>query len=104
MQASGKRSSRSRASSGEDADPPGRAVVLQTAQEAGDALDEGLAADEADGGIGAHLMGEVLAGTEADLEPEVLDRRPEQSAQVDGRLRVLGKVDPERGQARSSRA
>ena len=87
MQASGQAIEQEARVVGEDADPPGRAVGLQMAQEAGDPLDEGLAADEADGRIGAHLMGEVLAGAEADLEPEVLDRRREQRAQVDRSLR-----------------
>ena len=68
----------------------GRAVGLQKTQETGDTLNEGLATDEPHGRIGTHLMGEMFAGPEADLEPEVANRRREQPVQVDLSLRVFG--------------
>ena len=79
---------------GEDADPSAGTVGLKMAQQARNALDEGLAADEPHVRIGAHLMGEVLAGTEADLEPEVADRRREEAVQLESRLLIVGQRDP----------
>ena len=52
--------------------PPARS----TAEELGHAVDEGLAADEADVRIGrGACASEMLAAAEADLEPDLVDRR-----------------------------
>ena len=46
--------------------------ALGVREQARDAGDVGLAADQADLGVGRGLRGEMLAGAEADLEPQAL--------------------------------
>jgi len=50
------------------------APLFDGGEKLGDAVDIGLAADEADARVGRGLPGEVLAAAEADLEPDILDR------------------------------
>ena len=67
---------------GKDADP--RALgVGKPAKQRRDAGDVGFAADDADIRIGARLGGEVLAGAETDLEPDVAHRPVEQDARIE---------------------
>jgi hypothetical protein len=50
------------------------------------AIDEGLAADEADIGVTLGLCREMLAAAEADLEPERARRRAEREPWIEGRV------------------
>ena len=69
----------------------GEGPVLDMAQQGGDAVDKGLAADEADIGMGFGLPGQMLAGAEADFQPAGLTGRSEQRRQID--RAALGKPD-----------
>ena len=82
----------------------GQRPLLDMAQQGGDAVDEGFAAEEADIGMGFGLPGQMLAGAEADFQPVGRPRRPEQRRQID--RAVLGKPDQQIGQqgASTSRA
>ena len=51
-------------------------LALDMAEQAGDAVDEDLAADQADvGGAAPPGPGQMFAAAEADLEPDLPDRR-----------------------------
>ena len=67
---------------GEDPDV-GDGLAPQVVEQAGDAVDEDLGADEADLGMGGRLRREVLAGTEADLEPQRRRRGAEQALRIE---------------------
>ena len=54
------------------------AAALDRRQRLGDAVDERLAADEADVGMGERLGDEMLAAAEADFEPQLARREVEQ--------------------------
>ena len=54
------------------------ALLVDRRQQLGDAVDERLAADEADIGILARLRDQMLAAAEADLEPDFARRKCEQ--------------------------
>ena len=51
----------------------GNALLVNVAEQLGDAVNVGLAADEADVRMGRGLPGKVLAAAEADLQPDILD-------------------------------
>ncbi len=69
---------------------------LDVAQEAGDAVEIGLDADQPDLGVGGGLPSQVLAAAEADLEPDARPRRGEQGGGVE--LAGRGQGQPELGQ------
>jgi hypothetical protein len=54
-------------------------------EQARDAVDEDLGADQPDPGVGGRLGGEMLAAAEADLEPDRGRRRGEAAARVERR-------------------
>ena len=58
-------------------------VLVDMAQQRGDAVDEGFTADEADLRMGGGLPGQMLAGAETDFQPVGLARRVEQCRQID---------------------
>jgi hypothetical protein len=60
----------------------GEPPLLDEGEEAGDAVEEGLDADQANLGVGLGLGGEVLAAAETDLEPE-RPRRVEQGGRIE---------------------
>ena len=49
----------------------GEVVFFNSAQQAGDAVDEGLAADKTDAGMCLGQFGQMFAAAETDLEPDV---------------------------------
>ena len=57
-------------------------TILNGAKQTGDAVDEGLAANEADVGMLLRLPQQVLARAEADLEPHLPHRNREERAEV----------------------
>ena len=69
------------------------------AEQGGDAVDEHLAADQADGWVRRGLGGQMLAAAEADLEPDLVDGAGEKGFGVEHRA-VDGRHD---GQARQQR-
>ena len=64
------------------------AAILDRAEQSADAIDERLATDKADIFMVLGLPEQMLAGAEADLEPNVVDGRREQLGQG-GRRRAL---------------
>ena len=79
MLASGSASSRGARHRREQPDI-GRAGALDLAEEPRHAVDEDFAADEADIGMGPRLGRQMLAGAEADLEPDLTRRRANRAA------------------------
>src|SRR5205085_2999808 len=67
------------------------AAARHLTKRAHDAVLEHLAADKADLGVPLGLLGEMLAGAEADLEPDILDGCREQGARIEPPL--LGQAD-----------
>ena len=88
---------------GQPVEQPGGVIVMQAdiaegavgdrRDRLGHAGDEGLDADEAGAGVGRGVGGQMVAPAEADLEPDVIDRRGEQRRQRGRRRR--GEVDGE---------
>ena len=68
------------------------------AQEAGHAVDKGFAADEPDLRMGGGLRGQVLAGAEANLEPDLGDAGRKKSSRVKRGSGFVGQADLEPGQ------
>ena len=68
----------------------GQTVALDAGQQGCHSIDERLASDHADGGMEADLFRQVLAGAEADLEPDVLDGSREKGREVGGRAANRG--------------
>jgi hypothetical protein len=62
------------------------AAILDASKQACHAVDERLAADEANMLVILGLPQQVLAGTEADFEPDLLDRSREQLREMPGCL------------------
>ena len=76
----------------------GEMLALDLPEQRGHAVDVGLAADQADIGMGLGLGGEMLAAAEADLEPDLPARRHEQRPWIkEGRIERAGlrECDPE---------
>ena len=67
-------------------------------QRFGHAVDEGVAADEADGRMRLRLRDQMLAAAEADFQPDVVERACKKRAQI-GRRR-LGEIEREARQQR----
>ncbi len=65
----------------------GQAFAFDPAQQAGNAIDEGLAADEPDVGTGPGLGRQVFPGAEADLEPDIGNGGFEGARKVQGSAR-----------------
>jgi hypothetical protein len=87
----------------------GKMVGLDRRQQLGDAIDEGLGADEADAGSGGRLGSEMLAAAEADLELDRLGRWIEQESRrgkprvVAGDLELGQQIDHETRLVRAQR-
>ena len=80
-------------------DADGRnAAILDGAEQAPHAVDEGLAADEADVLMLLRLPQQMLARAEADLEPDLVDRNREEIRQ----LRGAGSLRLRRSRGKSS--
>src|SRR6185369_7222172 len=71
----------------------GELLLLDLREQRGEAVEEGLAADEADPRMTLRLPGQMLAAAEADLEPALSRRRREQLARIE-RARLRDR-DPE---------
>lgn len=78
------------------------ASINELAQEACDAVDEGLASEEQDLGMGNGLMQQVLSTSETDFQPDrrffsaCTGRRPGRRAKVRGEwnpVGILGRID-----------
>ena len=65
-------------------------VGLHAREQRGDTVDENLAADEADLGFGGGLVGQVLAGAEADLETDFAGRERKQRRRIERARGVQG--------------
>ena len=66
----------------------GELLPLEAGQRHGDAVEKRLAADEADIGVGLRLLDEMLAGAEADLQPDVRSARRRKALPERERFRV----------------
>ena len=64
------------------------AARVDQGEQAGQPIDERLAADQPDIGPGPGLGGKMLAGTEADFEPQGARRGVEQAGRVEPRLKL----------------
>ena len=72
----------------------GQAFAFDQAQQIGDAVDEGIATDEADVGVRLGLLGQMLAAAEPDFQPNLAGGFGKNRANVQKAAVVLSQTTP----------